>query len=240
MPSRDRDGYESLPRIPTAPHSIPRGLIPSPAPTSRRLHRAAFLANRTVGTIRGSWRGAYRTEEMELRERSEVAEWSRASNSQTSLVPDVFRRHVTAFPPDSVQAGSAAVTAAVGASSDGYTLAAEDRVEVNPEVMSEGRLPRGALCTADPENMAGPAEDSGKIAPENHCAAISWYYADPRRRMLLEDREVHWTAYHSLILCARRRPGTWTHAPTGAALICYYLLVSFVFTDNRNGGERIP
>ncbi len=58
MSARDRDGFDTLPRIPIRPEAIPFAVSEEGELRGRRIRKLAMLTNRTVGAIRGSWRGS--------------------------------------------------------------------------------------------------------------------------------------------------------------------------------------
>ena len=72
--------------------------------------------------------------------------------------------------------GSVALRRAVGSASDDYSLSSDEVATVSKDDCVEGRLPRGTICAAVPEQMAVPEEGSGKIASERHSSATRFFY----------------------------------------------------------------
>ena len=88
--------------------------------------------------------------------------------------------------------GSAALRRAVGSASDGYSLSSEEVATVSKDECVEGRLPRGTICAAVPEQMAVPEQGSGKISPEQHSGGIRFFYEKAKERMLRTTAEAPW------------------------------------------------
>ena len=96
-----------------------------------------------------------------------------------------------------------ALRSAVGSASDGYSLLSDEVATVSKEDSIEGRLPRGTICAAIPEQMAVPEQGSGKISPDKHSSAIRFFYEKSKERMLRTSAEVPWDEYRILL---RGRP----------------------------------
>ena len=143
-----------------------------------------MLANRSTGVARGAWRGVYSHEELGLRDRNSGEEWRRSSPSQREVVSDILHKHLVRAPPEGTMDGSAALRRAVGSASDGYSLSSDEVATVSKDECVEGRLPRGTICAAVPEQMAVPEQGSGRIAPDKHASAIRLFYERAKERML--------------------------------------------------------